>query len=122
MKRFIVASTLFFATACAQVGLAPAQSISEQIGYGYSTVTATRITAVQALAAGTIKAADAQQVQNLADQARVLLDGARAALPAPCPTAAPCAQDTSTAAGKLALATGVLTQLQAYLKTTTGGK
>ena len=120
MKRLLVALTLFFYAACAQVGMAPAQSVAEQIGYGYGTVAAVRTSTAQALTAGTIKVSDATQVQTIADQARALLDGAKAALPKPCPPTGPCVQDTTTAAGKLALATSMLTQLQTYLTTLKG--
>jgi hypothetical protein len=92
---------------CAQVGLQPAQSFDQQLAYGYAGVTSARISATNALKAGSIKKEDAQQVLDLTDQARALLDGARAIR----------VSDLKTAQAKLALATQVLTQLSAYLTT-----
>lgn len=93
-------------TACAQVGLAPAQSFDQKLAYGYSTVTAVRTSAAQALNAGTIDVLDAKKALAITDEARAGLDAAGAANGH---------GDTSTAVGKLALATALLTQLQQYL-------
>lgn len=122
MKRLIATAVLFLA-ACAQVGLATPQSVSEGIGYSLGTLAAVRTTTAQALTAKTIKAADAQQVQNLADQARTLLDASRVALPAVnCVVSPTTTCDTTTSAAKLQLATTILTQVQAYLATLQGAK
>ena len=91
---------------CTSLGLAPAQSVTQQEAYAYSTLAAIRTSAAQALDAKQITVADAKQVLALSDQARLLLEGADVARGA---------GDTSTAAGKLALATTILTQLQTYL-------
>ena len=92
--------------ACSQIGLAPAQTFDQKLAYGYSALASVRTSTANALTAGQIKVADAKQVQDLADQSRTLLDAADVAQKG---------GDTTTAAGKLQLATTILTQLQAYL-------
>lgn len=94
-------------TACAQFGLAPPQSFDQKLAYGYSTVATVRTSAAQALTAGVITVADAERALVVTDEARAGLDAAGAASGA---------GDTTTAAGKLALATGLLAQLQQYLQ------
>lgn len=110
--RNSVLALVLLLCACAQVGVNTPQSTSEKVGYAYATLATVRTTGAQLLASNTIKQADAQSIQALADQARVLLDGANTAL----------ATDATTAASKLELATAILTQLQTYLNTTKGAK
>ncbi len=93
-------------TACAQMGIQPAQSFDQRLGYAYATTTSIRASTAAALDAKTIKASDAQNVLVITDQARAILDQAKAFN---------IAGDTSTAIGKLTLATGLLTQLQQFL-------
>lgn len=92
--------------ACTQIGLAPAQSFDEKLAYGYSTVTSVRTSAATALDTGLIQVTDAQHVLDVTDQARAGLDAAKVASTA---------GDTTTAAGKLTLATSVLVEVQQYL-------
>lgn len=94
-------------TACAQVGLAPAESFDQKLAYGYSTVAAVRTSAADALKAGTITVSDARQALVITDTARSALDAAGTAN---------VAGDMSTAIGKLTAATALLTQLQQYLQ------
>jgi uncharacterized protein HemY len=63
--------------------------------------------ATAALAAGTIKAVDAQNALSIGDQATAAITAAKAA---------ETVGDTATAQGKLALATSLLAQLSTYLK------
>lgn len=98
---------LLLLVGCAQAGLQPAKSFDESLAYGYSAVTSARISATNALKTGAIKREDAQEVLSLTDQARALLDSAKAVR----------VTDTATAQAKLQLATQVLTQLSAYLAT-----
>jgi hypothetical protein len=95
-------------TACTQAGLAPAQSLEEKIAYGYSVNAAVRTSAAQALKAGSINISDAKQALVITDTARDALDAA---------STANGQGDTTTAMGKLAMATALLTQLQQYLQT-----
>lgn len=95
-------------TACTQLGLAPAQSLDQKIAYGYSVNAAVRTSAAQALNAGTIDITEAKQALAVTDTARAALDAA---------TAANGHGDTTTAMGKLEMATSLLTQLQQYLQT-----
>jgi len=91
---------------CTSLGLVAPQSIDQSLAYAQSQVSAAEQSAAQALAAGTIKAADAQAALSMGDQATAAIAAARAA---------ESTGDTSTAQGKLALATSILTQLSAYL-------
>jgi hypothetical protein len=92
---------------CAQLGLAPAQNFDQKLAYAYGTHTAVLNATTASLNGKSITSADAEQVLKLANESRTLLDAARAAAGA---------GDPSTANGKLALATSILTQLQAYLR------
>lgn len=108
MQRAISALVaVLLLSACAQVGLQPAQSFDERLAYAYGANTAVREASVSALDAGSISAEDMEHVIALSDQARSLLDAARVASGA---------GDLGTAESRLALATSVLTQLQTYLR------
>jgi hypothetical protein len=93
-------------TACQSLGLAPAQSLDQRLAYGYSTYSAVQFAAANAKNAGEISASDAEAVLKLADQSRVLLDGAKVLL----------ATDPNGAATKLGLAVAILTELQSQLR------
>lgn len=97
---------LLVLSACSTLGVAPAQSFDQKLAYAYATHTAVLTTATNALSAGTIKSADAEQVLKLADESRALLDGAKAVS----------STDPTMAGNKLALAASILTQLQSYLQ------
>jgi len=93
-------------TACASLGLAPAKSLSDRIGYAYGTNAGVRNAATSALTAGTLNAEDAEYVLKATDNTRSLLDASKAALTGGDPT---------TAEGRLLLAINGLTLLQDYL-------
>ena len=95
---------------CAQLGLAPAKSFEDKLAYAYGSHAAVQTAAAQALDAREISSADGEAVLALADQSRVLLDAARTAN---------LAGDVTTAEGRLALASSVLTQLETYLRSRT---
>lgn len=103
---FSILALCLMLAACTQVGLAPADGFEQKLAYGYSTVAAVRTSAAQALTAGTIDIVDAKKTLAVTDEARAGLDAAGAANGH---------GDTSTAIGKLATATALLTQLQQYL-------
>jgi hypothetical protein len=106
MKKIFAALLLALAlTGCAQIGLQQAQSFDEKLAYSYAGIASIRSTTAASLMAGSIKLADAEQVQTLADQARTLLDSARALENS----------DATTANGKLLLASSILLQLQTYV-------
>lgn len=90
--------------ACAELGLAPADTFEKKLAYAYGTYTAVQQSAASALAAKEITKADAQQVLTLGDQARALLDAAKVV------------GDPTEAQNKLLLATQILQQLQTYLQ------
>lgn len=102
----IPAAIILNLTGCESIGLTQPQSVEQRLVYAYSTHTATLEAAATGVATGRLSAADGEQVLRLADESRLLLDGARIAAGA---------GDTSTAEGRLTLALGVLTQLQTYL-------
>jgi hypothetical protein len=88
------------------MGLAPAKSLPERVAYGYSTLSAVQFAAANATEAGELSADDAKAVLKIGDEARALLDGAKAMA----------STDPAGANDKLILATTVLTNLQAYLR------
>lgn len=92
---------------CAQLGLAPASTFEERLAYSVSQNAAVRQAAANSLDAGEIELTDAQFVLKTTDEARTLLDAARAASGA---------GDISTAEGRLGVAANVLVQLQTYLR------
>jgi hypothetical protein len=96
-----------FLAACAAVGLAPAQSFDQQLAYAYGTHTAVLDLTNQALQAGKLTPAEARQVSTIADNARSILDSAKAVE----------TSDLATATGRLTLASKLLDQLQTYLQT-----
>lgn len=101
-----VGCILWLLTACASLGLAPAQSLDQRLAYGYSTLSAVQFAAANATAAGELSKSDAESVLKLADQSRVLLDSAKSLL----------ATDPDGAATKLDLAVAILAQIQAHLR------
>ena len=92
--------------ACA--GMVAPKNTEQSVAYGYATLAGVRNTTADLLAAGKIKREDAVQVQEIADQARVLLDAAKVASGI---------NDLPTATAKMQLALSVLGNLEAYLKT-----
>lgn len=92
--------------ACASLMVSP-QSFSEKLAAGYIVHTSVLKAATVSLNAGDISSADAQQVLKIATDAREVLDAAKLASGA---------GDIATAEGKLALATTILTELQAFLR------
>lgn len=108
MKRLPLAFVLCaILSACSALGIVQPQSFDQRLAYAAGVNTAVRDASTSALDGGTISSADMEHVLKLNDQTRVLLDAARAASQA---------GDTETAEGRLLLATNILTQLQAYLR------
>lgn len=110
---FIVSLAAFsLLPACAQLGLQKAQSLDQQIAYGYSTLGSVRSTTADLLIAKTIKKDDAIAVQNMANTVRSFLDIGQGAVKDGRP------KDAQAA---LNLANSVLTQIQTYLAARKGG-
>ncbi len=110
MKRLFLALILAVTLAgCSNLGLAPAQSPSQQLAYAYGTISAIRTSAAQALGAGTISVADAKKVLADTDTAKASLDAGKAAL------ASGTANSQATVANDLATASQVITQVQSFL-------
>ncbi|HMU15800.1 MAG TPA: hypothetical protein PKC95_00015 [Thauera aminoaromatica] len=106
-NSFALAALIVLA-ACTSIGVQPPRSFDQQLAYAYSSHTAVLSAAANALEAGDLTVEDSEAVLQLADQSRTLLDAARVASNA---------GDIATAEGRLALATNVLEQLLAYLRT-----
>lgn len=101
-----------FLLACAQLGLAPARSFDDRLAYAYATHTAVVEVISAAAQTGQVTPLEGRQAANLADNSRQLLDAAKTLEPT----------NAAAAAAKLTLATAVLDQLQAYLKTRNAGR
>lgn len=111
MRKFAalsVVTLLFGIIACAQLGLTVPENTSQRLAYAYSMVTAVRQQAVVSLENKRISVADAQQVQRLADLARVSLDQARDMVTK---------GDQANGLKTLQIAEQILLQLQTYMKT-----
>ncbi len=105
--QFLYAATLSLAlTACASLGLVTPQSLDESLAYAQGQVSALELSAAQAAPTGKLSATDLQNVLSFGDQATAAITAAHAA---------EAVGDTTTAQGKLALATSLLAQLSAYL-------
>jgi hypothetical protein len=92
-------------SACAALGIAPAQSLDQRIAYAKGVDTAVLTASTAALRAQQISSADHEHVIKIAEQAKSLLDSAEALT----------STDPTAAGAKLQLATAVLTELQSYL-------
>lgn len=92
---------------CSSLGIVAPQSLDESLATAESQVSGLEKSAAQAVAAGTLKPADAQQMLTVGDQVIAAITAARAA---------ESTGDTATAQGKLALATSLLSQLAIYLQ------
>lgn len=97
---------------CSSLGLAPAQSFEEKLAYAYGTHTAVLQAATTSLNSGALSREDAAYILKASDQARSLLDSAKAL---------ESSGDSTGANSKLALATAALTALQSYLSKHNGG-
>lgn len=106
MRSRILLSLLVLLSACASIGLSPAKSFDQKLAYAYGTHTAVLQAATAGVIAKSLTKTDGEQVLNLADEARTLLDAAK--------TIAATGQ-TGAAYNKLLLATAILEQLQTYL-------
>lgn len=104
--RSILSFLLVLMAGCAQLGLVTPETFTEKLAYAYSQNAAIRTSAAQALKTNAITKSDAQQVLQTTDTARAALDEARKFQGA---------GDTSTALGKLQLATSLLQTVQTFL-------
>ena len=107
MRKLAIVPILLILTACASLGLAPASSLEERLAYAVSQNAAVRETAAVSLERNELALEDARRVLKITDEVRTALDAARLAAGA---------GDVSTAEGRLQLATSILINLQAYLR------
>lgn len=101
----VLAVTLL--SACAELGLAPAESLDHRWAYAMATVTAARSSSTEALRTGQITIEDHRAVLALTDQARALLDLVEKNRKV----------DVPAAEQNLMLATTVLNSVTEYLRT-----
>lgn len=108
MKRslnYLSICLLLFVAACGALGVATPQTFNERTAAAYASVTAVRESATTLLKAGKIKADDAQNVQDGANNARAGIDIARGLE----------AQSPGAGKTRLDVAIAALQALQAYL-------
>ena len=111
MKKILSVCALALVTSlmgCAATGTVAPQSLDEGLAYAESQVTGLEQSMSTAVASGQLKPAAAASALTIADQITAAITAARAS---------EATGDTSTAAGKLALATSLLSQLAAMLQT-----
>lgn len=92
-------------SACATLGIEAPKDVPDRVAYVTSGTDAVVVSATNALNAHTISSGDAQYISTAGKQLSALV------------AAASSDPDPKSAAGRLALAEGVLHQLQAYLAT-----
>jgi len=107
-RLHVAAAFLLVLTACASLGIEPANSFGDRLAYAYGTYAAVNTAAASSLDAKTITREDAESIQKIASQARALLDGAKLAANG---------GDLANANSRLTAASAILTQLQQYLRT-----
>ena len=103
-NSILVTSLIMLVMACSAIP-AP-KSFDQSLAYAYGTHTAIMTSAANALDTKLITVEDAEEVLKISDQARVVLDMAKATY---------VAGDVTTAEGQLQMAIGILTNLQIYL-------
>lgn len=126
MKRFLTILVIAFLPACAQLGLAPAQSFGERLAYAYTINASARNSAANALDAKRIGVSDAKHVLDTTNTVRAALDEAAKI---GCPKAPPSADPTkpqncldgsaipATAIGKLEFGLSIAQSAQSFLTT-----
>jgi hypothetical protein len=108
LNRFTLIPLLcMLVVACGVLGIPKPENFSEKLASGYTTVTGVRNTAATLLTAEKIGSADAQNIQDGADNARAGLDIARTLQ----------GTDPTAAQNRLTATLTVLTALEAYLAT-----
>lgn len=105
MKSLILAAVVLLLGACSSLGLAPAQSLEAKLAYGYAGVTAALNTIATATTAGQLTSTQATNANNLALQAKSILDTARSLE----------TTNATSAQNDLTLALSSLTAIQQYL-------
>lgn len=103
----VLALTTIITTIVGCAAFTAPESIEQRLAYAYGTHTAVMEAAATSVGFGELTPEEGESVLELADRARIVLDSARVALGAGDPT---------TAEGQLALAVGILTELQNYLR------
>ena len=112
MKALILLTVVLALAGCASLGLTQPKGFDQSLAEAYGVHTAVLSATATAITAGTLSSADGTAINGMAQNARTLLDSAKAA---------ETAGDAAGAQSKLVLATTALTTLQNYLNSH-GGK
>ena len=107
MKKLLIALVISL-SACAQLGIAPADTFNKKVAAAYETVAAVDDTAIALVKAGKLSKAEAQTVKTSTD-------GAIAGI-----AAASTMTDPTAAQNRLAVVTASLVALQTFLATHQG--
>jgi len=99
--------TLILVALAGCANFAAPRGLDDRLAYAYATHTAVLQAAATSVEMGDLSPDQGEEILELADRSRRLLDAARFALNA---------GDPRTAEGQLDLALGILTELQAYLR------
>jgi len=105
-KPYFLPILLVLLAGCAQLGLEAPKTFNERAAYVHSGINGVVVTATNSLNAGAIKSTDAEYVRDSAVRTRLFLTAAETAYGE---------GDISTAEGRLALAEGVLRELQNHV-------
>lgn len=105
-SAFVLLVLTVLVSACGSGGIVKPQNFEQQLAYAYGTHTAVLQATANAVSYGALTSKDGEHVLKLADDTYLLLSSAKVAVGV---------GDMATAQGQLALATNILTQLQAYL-------
>lgn len=113
LLRIPIFSLIFILlSACSALGVDPPKTFNEKAAAAQISVTAARSSALQLLEAGKITAADARNVQAVADAGNAAIDLARQLEKS----------DPNAAGAKLTYAVAIVSAVQTYLATKGGGK
>lgn len=107
MRKLILGMVMVMMTACASLGLAPADTFSKKLAYQYGNLQGVYETVANGVTAGVISKEDGKAVIGIADNAKFLLDSSRIVY-------------TQTGVGdeaKLRFAIAALTAAQTYINT-----
>lgn len=106
-RRLACLAFLAVLTACSSLGLPPAQSFNDRLGYAIAAHTAVLETTRRSLDLGEITSAEASELAAIADNARALIGSARTVH---------AAGDVELAEQRLAVVLTLLQELQTYLR------
>lgn len=108
MKKLLIGVVVLLLAGCASLGLPSPKGFDQTLGQSYGIHTAVLQAVTVGVTSGDLSSSDAISINQIAINARVMLDSAKALQ---------VAGDKAGAQSKLAMATSLLVQLQTYLNT-----